>query len=219
MTDVVARQRGGPAPRPVARDVSSAGGLLDRDDLLRLLDRAVAKPLTVVSAPPGSGKTSLLRAWAGRSAKARRVAFVSVERDQQNERRFWCAVLDAVRDAALSTACEPSSASASTAEADVDVDQVIDGVLAQIATYPEPAVLIIDDLHELRSTEALTQLERLIANLPGTARVVLSSRRDPPIRLHRFRLADAIAEIRAGDLRFTEAETRELLAGSAIGLS
>ena len=80
-------------------------------------------------------------------------------------------------------------------------------------------MLIIDDLHELRSAEALAQLERLLAVLPSSARVVLSSRRDPPIRLHQLRLADEVAEIRAGDLRFTERETRELLAGSGISLS
>jgi LuxR family maltose regulon positive regulatory protein len=59
----------------------------------------------------------------------------------------------------------------------------------------------------------------LLAILPSSARVVLSSRRDPPIRLHRLRLADEVAEIRAGDLRFTESETRQLLAASRISLS
>ena len=77
----------------ISRDVSVARGLLDRDDLLQLLDRAVTKRVTVISAPPGSGKTSLLRAWADRSTNLRRVAFVSVDRDQQNAQRFWCAVL------------------------------------------------------------------------------------------------------------------------------
>src|SRR2546430_958147 len=66
---------------------------------------------------------------------------------------------------------------------------------------------------------ALPRPESFLANLPSTARVVLSSRRDPSIKLHQLRLANAIAEIRAGDLRFTEDETRELLAGSAISLS
>jgi LuxR family transcriptional regulator, maltose regulon positive regulatory protein len=80
-------------------------------------------------------------------------------------------------------------------------------------------VLIIDDLHELRSAGALTQLEHLLATLPSPARVVLSSRRDPPIRLHQLRLAGEVAEIRARDLRFTERETRELLAGSGATLS
>ena len=135
-----------------------------------------------------------------------------VERDQPNEQRFWYAVLDAIR---VPTRPTPSAAPAAVP----DVDVVIDSVLSELAEHAEPIVLIIDDLHELRSTEAFTQLEYFLANLPGNARVVLSSRRDPPIRLHQLRLADAIAEIRAGDLRFTEAETRELLAGSGIGLS
>ena len=90
--------------------------------------------------------------------------------------------------------------------------------MSELAEQVEPIVLIIDDLHELRSPDALTQLEHLLAVLPSSARVVLSSRRDPPIRLHQLRLADEIAEIRAGDLRFTERETRELLASSEISL-
>jgi LuxR family transcriptional regulator, maltose regulon positive regulatory protein len=189
--------------------VSSRRGLLDRKDLLQLLDRAVTRRLTVISAPPGSGKTSLLRAWAARSRKSRRVAFVSVERDQHSDQRFWGAVLDAVRG--------PADPTAPAAPAAVpEVGQVIDTVLAELA---EPLVLIIDDLHELRSTAAFAQLERLLADLPGTARVVLSSRRDPPIRLHQLRLADELTEIRAGDLRFTAAETRELLAGATVSLS
>src|SRR5882757_7340222 len=197
-------------PQLISRDVSGARGLLDRKDLLQLLDRAVTKRLTIISAPPGSGKTSLLRAWADHSAK--RVAFVSVERGQQNEQRFWCAVLDAIRGPAPSTAAEAPIATP-------DVDQVIDSILAEITEHAEPVVLIIDDLHELKSTDAIAQLEYFLANLPSNARLVLSSRRDPPIKLHQLRLADALAEIRAGDLRFTEDETRELLAGSTIGLS
>ncbi|HEY0533842.1 MAG TPA: LuxR C-terminal-related transcriptional regulator [Actinoplanes sp.] len=186
---------------------SGRRGLLDRKNLLRLLDRAAAKPLTVLSAPPGSGKTSLLHAWADHSGKLRRVAFVSVERDEQSDQRFWSAVLDAVGGSTRSAASTPG------------VDQLIDTVRSTIAGHAEPVVLIIDDLHELRSADALTQLERFVSDLPGTASVMLSSRRDPPIRLHRLRLADAITEVRAADLRFTEGETRELLAGSAISLS
>ena len=68
--------------QPMSRDVV-ARGLLDRDDLLQLLDRAVSKRVTVISAPPGSGKTSMLRAWAERSNDLRRVAFVSANRVQR----------------------------------------------------------------------------------------------------------------------------------------
>jgi LuxR family maltose regulon positive regulatory protein len=208
-------QRGEYLEQMISSDVSVARGLLDRDDLLQMLDRAVTKRVTVISAPPGSGKTSLLRAWEDRSTSPRRVAFVSVERDQRDAQRFWCAVLDAIRSSARSIDPETHPA----ASAALDGDQVVDRVLAEVAEQVEPVVLIIDDLHELRSADAFTQLEHLLAILPSSARVVLSSRRDPPIRLHQLRLADEIAEIRAGDLQFTERETRDLLAGAGIGLS
>src|SRR4051794_5641439 len=188
--------------RGYPRDVSVIHGLLDRRDLLEMLDRAVTKRVTVISAPAGSGKTSLLRTWADRSTNLHRVAFVSVERDEQDAHRVWGGVLEAVGS-----------------PAPLDGDELVDAVVSEAAEQGEPVVLIIDDLHELRSTDALTQLEQLLATLPSSAHVVLSSRRDPPIRLHQLRLADEIAEIRAADLQFTERETRELLAASGISLS
>ena len=215
MAGVVTTQRGEHVQQLISRDLSDARGLLDREDLLRLLDRAVTRRVTVISAPPGSGKTSLLRAWADRSTNPRRVAFVSVDRGQQDAQRFWFAVLDAIRSPACSI--DPETQPAATGA--LDDDQVVDRVLSELGEHVEPVVLIIDDLHELRSAEALTQLEMVLASVPSSARVVLSSRRDPPIRLHQLRLADEIAEIRAGDLRFTERETRELLAASEIRLS
>ena len=208
------RECGEHAQQPTSRDDSVARGLLDRGDLLQVLDRAVTKRVTVVSAPPDSGKTSLLRAWARRSTSHRRVAFVSVDRDQQDAQGFWSAVLAAIRRPTSSVGAETQPA----ATASLDADELVDRVLSELEQV-EPVVLIIDDLHELRSAEALTQLEHLLATLPSFARVVLSSRRDPPFRLHQLRLADEIAEIGAGDLRFTERETRDLLAASEISLS
>jgi LuxR family maltose regulon positive regulatory protein len=156
-----------------------------------------------------------LRAWAERSTDARRVAFVSVDRDEHDVQRFWSAVVHALRDPAASI--EPAMQPA--ALAGDDDAQLVDMVRSELVDLLEPVVLIVDDLHELRSAEALKQIEHLLAVLPSSARVVLSSRRDPPIRLHQLRLADEVAEIRAIDLRFTEREARELLAGSGIRLS
>jgi LuxR family maltose regulon positive regulatory protein len=202
-------------PEPLSSEVSLAPGLLEREALLRALDRAMTKRVTVISAPPGSGKTSLLRAWAEHSTETARVAFVSVDRDEHDVQQFWSAVLDALRGPAASIDPEIQPA----ASAGVDGNQLVDMVRSELAGPPGPVVLIVDDLHELRSAEALGQLGRLLAVLPSSARLVLSSRRDPPIRLHQLRLADEVVEIRAGDLRFTERETRELLAASGIGLS
>jgi LuxR family transcriptional regulator, maltose regulon positive regulatory protein len=97
--------------------------------------------------------------------------------------------------------------------------QQLEEALALLESAPDPITLIVDDLHELKSAEALTRLESLIESLPASARVILASRRDPQIDLHRMRLADEVAEIRADDLQMSEAETGDLLRGSGLTLS
>jgi len=73
--------------------------LIDRHDLVAALDHAAEKKVTVISAPAGSGKTSLLRVWAGRAGQDRRIAFMSVRPDQHDAQLFWLTLLGAVRDA------------------------------------------------------------------------------------------------------------------------
>ncbi|HEV3055119.1 MAG TPA: LuxR C-terminal-related transcriptional regulator, partial [Solirubrobacteraceae bacterium] len=141
----------------------------------------------------------------------------SVRRDEKSAERFWSAVLDAIRRPAHSTS--PSPARQPAPAAGLDGNQLVDAVVAALTEEAEDVVLIIDDLQELRSADALSQLEHALELLPSSAHLVFSSRRDPPIRLHRLRLAAEIAEIRAGDLRFTGRETRDLLAASGITLS
>jgi LuxR family maltose regulon positive regulatory protein len=96
---------------------------------------------------------------------------------------------------------------------------MVDRVLSELADQRGRLILIIDDLHELISPDALAQLTRLLTNLPGDVHAVLATRRDLPLRLHQLRLAGELAEIRAADLRFSERETRELLEASGIALS
>ena len=189
--------------------------LIARDDLVACLDRASAGKVTTISAPAGSGKTTLLRAWAGRPGRAHRVGFVQVRRDEQDAQVFWLALLNAVRRSSGTT----SEAEPSTAAPDFDVRTLADRVFSELARQRDRVVIVIDDLHELNSPASLAQLTRLLANLPPNVHAIVAMRHDLRLRLHQLRLAGELAEIRGADLRFTERETRELLAASGIALS
>src|SRR6201987_1885143 len=190
-------------------------GLIDRGDLLAALDRAAARKVTIISAPAGSGKTSLLRAWADRPGQPRRLAVLQVQRDQQDAQQFWLALLDAIRHASAATGrAEPPAATP-----DFNAPAMVDRVLSELADARGGITLVIDDLHELTSPEALAQLTRLLTNLPPHVHAILATRHDVRLRLHQLRLAGELAEIRAADLRFAERETRELLDASGITLS
>jgi LuxR family transcriptional regulator, maltose regulon positive regulatory protein len=189
--------------------------LIDRGDLLAALDRAAAGKVTIISAPAGSGKTSLLRTWADRPGQPRQLAVVQVQRDQQDAQQFWLALLSAVRQA--SGAADRAELPAATP--DFNAPAMVDRVLAELTDARGDITLVVDDVHELNSPEALAQLTRLLANLPPNVHAILATRRDLRLRLHRLRLAGELVEIRAADLRFTERETRELLDASGINLS
>ena len=188
-------------------------GMVARGDLVARLDDAATRKVTIISAPAGSGKTSLLRAWADRPDQAHRIASVPVRHNEQDAQLFWLALLNAVRQASGTIQYEPPAATP-----DFDGQAMVDRVLLELAEHRGRTVLVIDDVHEL-TPAALAQLARLLANLPPQAHAIVSTRRDLRLRLHQLRLADELAEIRAADLRFSERETAELLASSGIALS
>jgi LuxR family transcriptional regulator, maltose regulon positive regulatory protein len=189
--------------------------LIDRGDLLAALDRAAARKVTIISAPAGSGKTSLIRAWADRPGSPQRLAMVPVQRDQHDAQLFWLALLDAVRRATGAA----GSAEPAAATPEFNARAMVDRVLSELGDARGDLTLVIEDLHELASSAALAQLTRLLTNLPPGAHAIVSTRRDLRLRLHRLRLAGELSEIRASDLRFSERETRELLDATGIALS
>ena len=198
-------------PKPA----QAAPRLIERGDLVASLDRATAAKVTLISAPAGSGKTSLLRAWADGPGQPYRLAVVQVRRDQQDSQQFWLAVLSALRQASGT----PGDGDQLAATPDFNEAAISERVLAELADHRDRTFLIIDDLHELTSPEALMQLTRLLEKLPQHVHALLATRRDLPLRLHKLRLAGDLAEIRAADLRFTERETHQFLEASGIALS
>lgn len=171
--------------------------------------------MTLISAPAGSGKTSLLRAWADGPGRPYRLAVLQVQRDQQDSQQFWLALLAAVRRSS-GVPFDPEELAATP---DFNEASIGDRVLSELDEHRDRTFLLIDDLHELRSSDALLQLARLLERLPPHVHAILATRRDLPLRLHKLRLAGDLTEIRAADLRFTPAETREFLTASGITLS
>jgi LuxR family transcriptional regulator, maltose regulon positive regulatory protein len=193
----------------------AAPRLIQRGELLASLDRAAEAKVTLISAPAGSGKTSLLRAWADGPGQPYRRAVVQVQRAQQDSQQFWMAVLSAIRQAHGT----PAEGEQLAATPGFNQGAILDRVRSELAQDCDRIFLIIDDLHELISAEALTQLTWLLEKLPPQVHVILAMRRDLPLRLHKLRLAGDLAEIRTADLRFTRQETREFLGASGVALS
>ena len=190
---------------PAVRD-----GVVVRPGLFQRL--AEAQRVAQVSAPAGSGKTVLIRSWIAQSGLAGRVAWVPVP-GQCDAQRFWISVTGALRDTAVGSAL----VRALTAAPDLDGWTVVERLLEDLASLDDSIWLVIDDLHELSSADALRQLELLIMRAPPALRFVLVTRHDLRLGLHRLRLAGELTEIRAADLRFTQPEARALLDAAVIG--
>jgi len=205
-----------PAVEGSGRASGRAGpGLILRPDLVGALNRAAQKQVTIIAAPAGSGKTSLLRAWAGRPGRDCPVAFLTVRPGQQDMQLFWLALLGAIRAAA---GTDGGGAQLPPVVPGASGSAMLDTALSELKEFGDRFVLVIDDLHELSAPEASGQLMTLLTSLPPGVRAIVATRRDLPLRLHRLRLARELTEIRAAELRFTEEETRRLLAGAGISV-
>jgi LuxR family maltose regulon positive regulatory protein len=134
------------------------------------------------------------------------------ERDPQ---LFWISVVDALRH----TSAGSRLVRRLTAAPGLDGWAVVERLLEDLASLEEPIWLVIDDLHELRSNEALRQIQLLLMRSPPALRFVLASRHDLRLGLHRLRLEGELIEIRAADLRFTPEEAQVLLAAAEVELS
>ena len=198
------------ADAPAVPDVWD--GVVSRPGLFRQLTGA--HRVVQVSAPPGSGKTVLLRSWIAESGLTGCVAWVTVPIEERDPQWLWLSVTGALRTTAIGSALVRGL----TAAPDLDGWMVVERLLEDLASLEDEVWLVLDDLHELCSPEALRQLELLIMRAPARLRFILVTRHDLRLGLHRLRLAGELTEIRTADLRFSRAEARALLdaAGAAL---
>src|SRR5215471_6458255 len=172
------------------------GGIVSRPALWERLGNA--SRVTVVSAPPGSGKTLLLSSWIGEAGLAERAGWVPVQSEEGDPQRFWISVADALRGTTVGSALVRPL----TAAPDLDGWAVVERLLADLGSLEERVWLVVDDLHVLSSAEALRQLELLVLRAPPELRFVLATRHDVRLGLHRLRLEGELTEIRGDGLRF-----------------
>src|SRR5262250_2819902 len=188
-----------------------AGGVVARPRLFGRL--AAPARVSVVSAPPGSGKTVLLRSWISWAGLAEQAAWVPAGRGERDPQRFWLSVLAALRQTGPGAALVRELSAAP----DLDGWVITERLLADLAPLDDQLWLVVDDVHEL-GPEALRQLELLILRAPEGLRFVLATRHDVQLGLHRLRLEGELAEIREPDLRFTVAEAEELFDAAGVRL-
>jgi LuxR family transcriptional regulator, maltose regulon positive regulatory protein len=187
-------------------------GVVSRRALFERLGRAGR--VTHVSAPAGSGKTFLLRSWIDAAGLTQCAAWVAVRDQGHDPQRFWVCVLDALRQ----TAAGSSLVRPLTAAPDLDGWAIVERLLADLEPLKDQTWLLIDDAHELRSAEAQRQLELLLMRGPQELRIVLATRHDVRLGLHRLRLEGEVTDIRAANLRFTLDEARALFGAAGVEL-
>ncbi len=192
-----------------------------RPRLQAMLSDGLRGPVTLISAGPGAGKTVLaarLAAGDGLSGDGlpARVAWLTLDDTDDDLRTFWSDVLTALRQAhALPRKNRLYDLTPGARFGPDDVDTVRTG----LAELPVPVALVLDDLQQIRSSRVLDSLNRLLSRPPPPLRLVLVTRSDPGLRLHRLRLAGALTEIRAEDLMFDPPEAARLLAEHGLDCS
>ena len=169
--------------------------------------------LTLVSAPPGFGKTMLIREWVG--ATERHVAWLSIDEDDNDALRFLRYLVAAIgqADDRVGKALFQASLSAPAQELEI-------ALINSLAETGADLSLVLDDYHNIRDSAVHELVAFLLANQPPSLHVVIGTREDPPLPLARMRARDQVTEIRERDLRFTSDEAAAFLNQTmSLGLS
>ncbi|MEU1754203.1 LuxR C-terminal-related transcriptional regulator [Micromonospora matsumotoense] len=194
--------------------------MLWRPRLLGRLDAGVTGTLTLVRAPAGWGKTTLLTAWA-RAADEDPPAWVQVEAGDSGE-RLWAYLTKALRGAAELSPDAPSGGPPGPAVALPSVVALrpdeLEVLAATLAARERPVRLVVDDLHRVTDPAVLTGLDFLLRHADGRLRLIAAARTDLPPALHRLRLAGELTEIGPDELAFTTDEVADLLVAHGVPL-
>jgi LuxR family transcriptional regulator, maltose regulon positive regulatory protein len=190
------------------------GWAVARPRIEKLIAEGVRGPLTSVTGPPGAGKTMAIAAWAASGSHPCTLAWLTVDDYDNRPKVFWSYIVAALRRAGIAVPRVLPGPGRSA------VDHAFLVRLASaLAARDRPVVLVLDDMHTLTESAVLDELGYVLRNAGSGLHLVVASRADPLLPLHRYRLTGQLAEIRADDLAFSVEESRLLLAHHDIALS
>src|SRR6266700_2635942 len=188
---------------------ASSHALISCARLFALLDEGLSRPLILVSAPAGFGKSTLVAAWVqSRPAERPQVAWVSLDEGDNDPVQFWSYVLTALER------CQPGTYQpllTALRSQHFSLPYLLTALLNTWVEHSEPQLLILDDYHVITEPALHTSLASLIERLPPQVHLVLITRVDPPLKLSRLRGRDQVVEVRTDSLRYTVEETDTFL--------
>lgn len=189
-----------PSPRP---------GAVLRRRLLERLNEGLHRKLTLISAPAGFGKTTLVSEWA--AGCERPVAWLSLDAGENVPTRFLVYLVSTLQTIDATIGNELLGALQTPQPQSPSAESLLTGLLNEISTIPVKFVLVLDDYHLIDSKPVDQALIFLVEHQPPQMHLVIATREDPPLPLARLRARGQLAEVRAADLRFTAAEAADFL--------
>ena len=193
-------------------------GVVARLRLIERLNEGLRRKLTLVSAPAGFGKTTLVSEWIADLAptpsrtgrgEGVRVAWLSLDEGDNDPARFWLHFIAALQKLAENIGAEAVNALQSPQLP--PIESILTPLLNELSFIPNDFILVLDDYHAVDFKRIDDALAFLIERLPPQMHLVIATREDPDLLLARLRARDQLVELRVKDLRFTDSEAAEFL--------
>ncbi|PKO12684.1 MAG: hypothetical protein CVU39_22940 [Chloroflexi bacterium HGW-Chloroflexi-10] len=195
-----------PIPRP---------NLVARQRLVQKLNQILAdgRRLTLVCAPAGYGKTTVLAAWLGQLGAEWPHAWLSLDELDDSPQRFWAYLLSAIQrlEGIAASQTLDSSIQVLQNNSDTDLTALLTDVINALSTHSGHYLLVLDDLHSLQNQQIYETLSFFIEHLPPCLHLVIATRVDPPLPVVRLRARGQLGELRSADLIFSVAEAGDFL--------
>jgi LuxR family maltose regulon positive regulatory protein len=218
MTSGTRPRRTTPAGYPVLASKITApavpGWVISRPRLTERIAAGAARPLTVVTGPPGAGKTMALASWAAAGTLPGRVAWVALDEFDNRPGAFWSCVAEALRQAGVAV---PGGQPALSRGGAIDHGFLL-RLASVLAGQDPPVVLVLDDLHLITAPGPVQDLATVLRYAQLGLHLIAAARADPLLPLHRYRVTGELTEIRAAEMSFTVPEAAQLMGQHGIAL-